>query len=368
MLNTVIKNEHQKNFKRKIKSLFYYYKNQIIIIKYIEQKAGIALKMKHMKFLMILSLAILIEIRLTLGQKFTQQANFFVKLSEYNNFNLTGSFLLDSFHSISIHKCLNRCSKTNGCFYIAFDQQNNCCLFSFNFIYFAYYSTNGNSLIYQKKLNSTNSLINYWRFNGNVNDSVGNAHLYDGINATLTKDRFGKNDSALSLKNGYYKVPPGVYFSGTQLTIMAWVMVRRFNHDSRLIDFGNGNSQKNIVLSLSDDLSLGKPYLFYHTGTGSIKDFSTIPLKSSQWQHLACIFSFPFYSIYIDGIETTTPRSKTNLASFSFENVIRSSNFIGRSNWHHLADKDADADIDDLKFFNRALTQKEIQFEMNNNL
>jgi hypothetical protein len=90
----------------------------------------------------------------------------------------------------------------------------------------------------------------------------------------------------------------------------------------------------------------------------------------NKWHHLACVFSFPNYFIYIDGNLATVPGSKTTHSSFSLANVVRSSNFIGRSNWYssNNADADADADLDDLKIFNRALSQQDIQWEMNNNL
>jgi hypothetical protein len=234
-------------------------------------------------------------------------------------------------------------------------------------IYFSNYSTNGNSLIYQKKLNTTKSLINYWAFNGNVNDSIGNAHLYGGVNTAFTYNRFGQSNTAISLLNGYYRLPPGVYFSGTQLTIMAWVRVRNFRFYSRLIDFGNGPENENIVVALSDG-STGKPYLYLRSGINYLNGLSTKTLNLNQWQHLACAISFPFYSIYIDGIEVTTPGSKTSNPSFRLINVVRNYNYVGRSNWYVTGNQDSDADFDDLKLFNRALTQNEINIEMNNNL
>ncbi len=43
------------------------------------------------------------------------------------------------------------------------------------------------------------------------------------MNANLTFDRFGFPNSALRLINGYYKIPPGVYISGTEFSILGWV-------------------------------------------------------------------------------------------------------------------------------------------------
>ena len=235
-------------------------------------------------------------------------------------------------------------------------------------LFFTYYNER-NVFIYEKNnFKKTNGLINYWTFNGNVNDVIGNADLYDGVDAALTLDRFERPNSALSLCTGYYKVRPGVYFSGTQFTIMAWVKVKSFKSNSRLIDFIDANGGNHIVLALSDYSDL-KPYLYIQSENKDIICFSTISLNLNQWHNLAYVFSFPFYSIYIDGTEIVMSEPQTTYDSFSLISVVRSSNFIGRSNFFDgLNDQDADADFDDLKIFNRAFDQNEILFEMDNNI
>ena len=49
------------------------------------------------------------------------------------------------------------------------------------------------------------------------------------------------------------------------------------------------------------------------------------------------------------------------------KNATRLFNFIGRTD-NFPTIPDINAIIDELKIFNRALSQKEIQFEMNNNI
>ena len=302
----------------------------------------------------------------TLSQTRFPRNNFYFKLSQLD-FELDNSFVLSSFESNSILKCFTFCSKTTECFYIAFKQKK-CFICKVNFINFVKGTINSNnSLIYQKNVNPANGLINYWTFNGNVNDVIGNAHLYDGVSATLTTDRFGQSNSALSLTNGYYKVPPGVYFSGQQFSLMVWLKVRSTKVNSRLIDFGNGPSNENIVLILSKE-STGKPYLYLQSGLDYSVLYAENALILNKWQHLTCIFSYPYFSIYIDGIEITEQNIETNIESFSLAYILRTSNFIGRSNWYFMSsDEDADAEIDDLKIFRKALTKREIHFEMNNN-
>ena len=54
-----------------------------------------------------------------------------------------------------------------------------------------------------------NGLVNYWPFTNNVQDSIGGAHLYNGVNAQFTyngvNDRFNRMNSALSLNCGHYQ-------------------------------------------------------------------------------------------------------------------------------------------------------------------
>ena len=322
------------------------------------------IKMKRILFLISLVSLILTN---KISIQSSIQTNIYFKMSGLNNYQLDNSFMIKSFDSKSILRCFSSCSSSPSCFYIIF-QQNKCYICNFLFANFASYTNAGNSLIYKKKLITTaNSLINYWSFNGNVNDSIGNAHLYNGYNAVLTYDRFGRPNSALSLTNGYYKIPPGVYTSGTQFTLMGWVKMRNIRLESRMFDFGNGAGNQNIVLSLTDTVTSNKPYVYFLSGNLDFYGYSTVSFNLNKWQHLACVFSFPYYSILIDGIETTLPGSMTNLNSFNVANVVRSSNFIGRSNWYSISGaQDADADFDDLKIFNRALTQQEIQYEMIN--
>ena len=234
----------------------------------------------------------------------------YLQLTDKNDFNFDSSYLLYSysFNPNFKQKCLANCTKITECIY-AVIKQNECFMFKMNFTLIMDYKPTGTSLIFKKQLfKITKGLINYWSFNENVNDAIGRAHLFGGVNVSLTYDRFGIPNSALRLTNGYYRVPPGIYFTGTQLTIMGWVNVRSINTHSRLIDFGFADTTEVVFLSLSNG-DTGKPYLYYRSGNDKIFGYSNKILILNQWQHLACVFSFPFYSIYIDGVEVTTSGS-----------------------------------------------------------
>jgi len=110
-------------------------------------------------------------------------------------------------------------------------------------------------------VNVKSQLLNSWNFNGNYLDSVGSANLYNGYNNSLTKDRFGIPNSALSLSNGYMQMPPGVYFSGS-FSIIAWVYFISFSNPmileiANLPNLVSGSPNDSLIF----DINSGKLYM-----------------------------------------------------------------------------------------------------------
>jgi hypothetical protein len=99
----------------------------------------------------------------------------------------------------------------------------------------------------------------------------------------------------------------------------------------------------------------------YQTDTSnSIALVSNTPIQLHQWQHLAFTFSSLTLkaNIYVNGLIVATGK-----ATSSPNNILRTSNFIGKSNW---GNPNADAIFDELKIFSVALTQSQIKKEMSN--
>jgi hypothetical protein len=206
-------------------------------------------------------------------------------------------------------------------------------------------------------------LVHYWPFNGNYSDCIENSDLKEGENFELTNDRFDNEKSALGLKDGYLKLPTNVYFSDNNYSVLAWVKVKKFNEWSRLLEVGNDKNEDNVSFLLSYGSS-GKPMsrLNFHN-IKILEHRSTRSLQLETWQHVAFVLKYPLSYIFIDG-EITSVGSSTGLP----RNVLRTCNFIGRSNsnYNEGLDQNANVDIDDLKIFNINLNQSEIINEMNN--
>lgn len=168
----------------------------------------------------------------------------------------------------------------------------------------------------------------------------------------------------MSLNNGYYEIPSGIYFGGSQFSILVWVKVKIFTVSSRIIEVSNGRGNNNIILGLTQNLDRLPVCKMFSDSITLLTIKSTIELSLNVWHHLTCVFSSPNGYIYINGTSYTTI---TDPFAGNPNSVVRSSNFVGRSNWYPT-DQDTNADLDELKIFNRSLTQKEILQEMNNNI
>ena len=157
-----------------------------------------------------------------------------------------------------------------------------------------------------------------------------------------------------SLQN-YATLPAATYFSG-DFTIECWVKPTSHTNWSRIIDFGNGAGNNNVLFATSYGTS-GKPGFYVGGAQYSAND--QIPLN--QWTHLAATLSGSTATIYINGVASGT-------ANFPVPaNVVRNSNFIGRSNWG-WGDPAPSASIDELRIWSVAKTGAQIQASMNNEL
>lgn len=162
---------------------------------------------------------------------------------------------------------------------------------------------------------------------------------------------------------GCYKEPTGIYFDGQDHTILVWVKVRIHNSWSRIIDFSQSNRSNGVDLGLSY-YTTGRPVFETLDSSGSWEYLtSSFALPINQWTNIAEVYKSlgAVSTIYINGIQTASGAVKPIM------NVTRTSNYVGRSQFYP-DDLDANADLDEIKIFNRALSPSEIQNEMNNDM
>lgn len=177
-----------------------------------------------------------------------------------------------------------------------------------------------------------------------------------GTNSQFNSNRFNDANSSLFLNSGYCSVPAGVYFDGGDFTILLWVKVVATIWQE-LLDFGNTNLTNNVILQLDYN---NCPNMQITDQSSQPYYWSSQPLVPNEWNHLAFVLSGYTLIMYLNGMNIAE-----NTVSFKPVYAIRDSCFIGRSNWYWQPNNpDAIACLDEIKIFNRALSQTEIVTNM----
>jgi hypothetical protein len=207
------------------------------------------------------------------------------------------------------------------------------------------------------QLNSFKKIVlpkNHWSFNGNYNDSFGNANLISGVNFGLTSDRYGNPNSALSLNNGYMIVPGGqVYFSG-DFSFISWIFWRKTLNWARIIDFGNGDPGDNIQICSFENRNRIFVGIAQGKNDSSFNNplITKNPISLNTWYHIAYVQSGNKGTLYLNGTAVVTNTLSPPLS------VVRNSNFIGKSNW--VGNDLVNAVFDEMKIFDVALSEAQV--------
>lgn len=201
------------------------------------------------------------------------------------------------------------------------------------------------------------ALIAKYAFDGNFNDSSGNAnHLTTNGAPTFVAGKYG---SAMDLSgtSQYAMVPAGIMASVTNFTIAMWVNWDGGNAWQRIFDFGNDTTQY-MFLSPSSGSGTLRFAITTNGGGGEQILQTTTPLATNQWTHVAVTLNSNIMRLYTNGVLAA---SGTNtIAPASFNPAL---NNLGASQY---ADPLFNGRLDDLAIYNYALSDTEITQLMNN--
>jgi hypothetical protein len=202
-----------------------------------------------------------------------------------------------------------------------------------------YDANNDNYWTSSSGISTAKLLINYWPMN-NLTDLVGGANLFGGSSYSFVPDRYGSVDQAIYFNQGYLQVPAGVYFTG-DFTVTAWIYLKSYQSYSRIIDFDGY-----IILGMTSTTSqiFGKIF----------QNFETSPpiINLNEWYFISFVLSGTTGYIYVNGKQVITGLLQIP------NNIARTNNYIGKSNW--ASDSNADAIYDEIKIFKGALSSTDI--------
>ncbi|MEP7255414.1 MAG: LamG domain-containing protein [Ferruginibacter sp.] len=209
----------------------------------------------------------------------------------------------------------------------------------------------------------------YYPFNGNANDESGNNNNPVFNNATITSDRFGNLNSAWHF-NGtyqYMRIPNSSSLNfGKQITLSVWVRPTGFYygicHASQVLSKGGGNyNPGNYAIRYDDALYSagtgcnGKLCDTIHQnfrGTGTILTPYLDYIKKNKWYNVIYTNDGTTAKLYVDcqlKYSVVFPETFTNSEDL----------FFGKSD-DSLFPFWLNADLDDIRIYNRALKPAEI--------
>ena len=174
--------------------------------------------------------------------------------------------------------------------------------------------------------------------------------------SSFTNDRNNRVASALDLNVGYVQAPEGVYFSG-DFSITVWIMYTNLNSSSaRILDFSSAGNYR-VILGIFETSGCIEFTIF--NANKRIVNKATESLRINQLYFLGVVLKDSTAAIYYNG----TLKHAGN--SYQAGNIPSSDNYIGRSLFNSV--RNTNGIIDELKIFNRALTQSDILEEMEAN-
>jgi hypothetical protein len=222
--------------------------------------------------------------------------------------------------------------------------------------------------LYALSRDHTQGLVNYWPVVAGANtvmDVVTLGQLIS-LSPTTAPDRFNESGEAISVRdsNTYWHLPPAVYFSG-DFTIMFWIKVYSCSAWSRFLDCGNGKYSDNVIVAITtaygEQCQPGFYSDFDYSHDRNLQiSYTQAPLTESSWTHLAWCVTGSTARVYMNGVSSNQTDSSFNQLP---KNLIRSKCYFGKSDWD--GDPYANADSDEIKFYDRGLSEAEIQHDFN---
>jgi hypothetical protein len=220
-------------------------------------------------------------------------------------------------------------------------------------------------------------LVAYYPFDGNANDESGNGNHGTVHGATLTEDRFGNADSAYHFDGvyDYIEIKNTEIMNPNYITISVWYFIdKSFSGDG-----------SNVIIH-KPYTSHVTPYYQWHIGVtgdqyhntnskiiGAISNPNGTLLFTEYkfpnkfigvWHYLAMSFDGSVLKFYLNGKLTSLKKTDSDFVIGSYPTNI----FIGKQgNLNNQRDYTPGI-IDDIRIYNRALSESEIQqlYQINN--
>ena len=218
----------------------------------------------------------------------------------------------------------------------------------------------------------TTGLVAYFPFSGNAGDSSGNGNHGTVNGATLTTDRFGTLNSSYSFNgNEFISGSSSKFPSGNSArSISIWYLANNLGFSTpgicgiQLFGYGGNVCGQSFIMNFENcDIGKGKYEVQGHCL--AFRSFSNYPVPANNaWHNLTITYDGTNFRFYGDGVLSSSS-ANTSLSTFVTSKIFT----IGRETtpdgnspyvdpvWPAFSGK-----IDDVRIYNRALTQEQITY------
>jgi hypothetical protein len=209
-------------------------------------------------------------------------------------------------------------------------------------------------------------LVGYWNFNegsGNIAyDSSGSGN--DGTIHGATRVDNGSCEKALSFDgvDDYVETDPAT-FQSNDITVEAWIYPKSFSSYKCIVHKGDRIGANNLLFAF-DLISNKISFFISSNGNNWDSTVGTTNLELNKWYHVVGVYrsSDKFFAVYVNGTEDNSKSS--TLSSLYHDD---SKYWIGAryDNSQFRSDRYFKGIIDEVRIYDRALSEEEIQADMN---
>ncbi|MDO4563564.1 MAG: LamG-like jellyroll fold domain-containing protein [Clostridia bacterium] len=199
-------------------------------------------------------------------------------------------------------------------------------------------------------------------------------YTFDSVNGTTVADRTGNGNDAKLVNSGakitdnrtlslnqsnendsYMELPAGLLSDAEDFTLAAWVNLDEYRSWARLFDFGISSTQGYMFVCPYGGSAGSLIYSITATTNTAEQTVAASAPAVKTWAHIAVIQSGESAAIYVNG-EKTAEAAVTNTPK---NTIGQTANYyIGKSQW---ADPYLKAEIKDVRIYDKALTEEQLQ-------
>ena len=211
--------------------------------------------------------------------------------------------------------------------------------------------------------NLDNSLISWWRGEGNANDYLGtnNGTAHGGV--TYTAGKFG-NAMTFNGTDGYVSISSDPFYNtnATQLSISFWMNPILVPSNTYMTIVGQVDSPRpkgwHVII---DDRSSRNKAVKLEIGVATGVQYQDVysysaPATAGDWQHYVITYNGSVGTVYKNGVSQTVSYGTSSFGNFVPKNSPDALGAIADT----LGANKFNGSLDDVQFYNRALTSDEI--------